>query len=220
MVLIDDFGDQLWLNAAGCGTDDMAKAAITVLKSLEFAMPTVELSGSPFAGCDEMHFVEHRLATTRPSGQHIPVAPSGKTFVRRGRLACRMDFDKGGVSAGDLRELWAMAIEPGGWLAGVTELILYDGRVQSEKSGYDGCQLIAGGESGRELWLRLPEPDDYDRLSGRRREVYEGAFTEYRAVAQAIFAAVGVDIDPPDDRPWRERILGRHRTPPEVIHWP
>jgi hypothetical protein len=198
----------------------MATAALAVLRAIDFAIPPTALSGSSLDGYDEMHFVDHQLATTRPSGQHVPVAPAGRTFVRRGRLACRMDFDKGGVSAGDLRGLWAMAIEPGGWLDVVTELTLYDGRVQSEKSGYDGCQLVAGGESARELWLRLPEPDDYDRLSGRRRDQYEGAFTEYRAVAQAIFAAVGVDIDPPDDRPWRERLLGRHRTPPAVIHWP
>ena len=219
LVLIDEFDDQLWLNAAGCGTREMAAAAITVLESLDFAMPSTTPDGSPLDGADEMHFVDRHLATTRPPGQHVPVAPPGKTFVRNGRLACRMDFDKGGVSAGDLRELWTMAIQPDGWLEAVRELTLYDGRIRSEKSGHDGCQLIAGGQSGRELWLRLPEPDDYDRLSGSRRDHYVGAFTEYRAVARAIFATVGVEIDPPDDRPWRERILGRHRAPAEVIHW-
>jgi hypothetical protein len=105
------------------------------------------------------------------------------------------------------------------WLGNVAELTLYDSKIRSEKSGHDGCQLIALGESGRELWLRLPEPDDYNRLSGRRRDQYEGAFTEYRAVAQAIFRGVGLDIDPPDNRPWREKLLGQHRTPPEVIRW-
>jgi hypothetical protein len=131
-----------------------------------------------------------------------------------------MDFDKGGVTAEDLRQLWAMATESGGWLGPVTELTFYDSRERSENAGHEGCRLIAGGESGRELWLRIPEPDDYDRLSGRRRDLYEGSFTEYQAVARAIFGAVGVDIEPLDDRSWRERILGRHRTPPQRIHWP
>jgi hypothetical protein len=218
--LIDECGDQLWLNAVSCGDGETAEAAMTILNILEFAMPSSTAGHSPLRGPDEMHFVGRRLATTRQPGQPMPAAPPGKTFVRHGRLVCRLEFDRGGVSAADLRSLWTMGTEPDCWLGRVVELTLYDSKLRAEKSGHDGCQLIAVGESGRELWLRLPEPDDYDRISGRRRDHYEGAFTEYQAVTQTIFRAVGVDIDPPDDRPWREKILGQHRTPPDVIHWP
>jgi hypothetical protein len=220
MVLIDEQGDQLWLNAASCHDGDRGTAAMTVLTSVDFEVPKTTSGHSALHGYDEVHFVDRALTGTRPRGHQVPTAPPGKTFIRNGRLVCRMDFDKGGVSAGDLRRLWAMSIEPGGWLGRVGELTLYDSSARSEKSGHDGCQLLAGGESGRELWLRLPEPDEYDRLSGRRRDPYEGAFTEYQACTRAIFAAVGVEIDPPDDRPWRDRLLGRHRPPPERIHWP
>jgi len=220
VVLIDECGDQLWLNAVSCGNGEGARAATTLLETFDFALLTNASGVSPLRAREEMHFVDRKLATTRPSGQPIPISPPGKTFVRGGRLICRMDFHRGGVSATDLRELWTMATDPDCWLGRVTELTFYDSRIRSEKSGHDGCQLIAVGESERELWLRLPDPDDYERLSGRRRDQYEGAFTEYQTVARAIFRGVGIDIDPPDDRPWRERILGQHRTPPDVIHWP
>jgi hypothetical protein len=219
-VLIDECGDQLWLNAVSCGDGDSAAAASTLLNTLDFVVPAGSSDVSALHGCDEMHFVDRKMAGTRLFGEPTPVPPPGKTFVHGGRLICRMEFDKGGVSAADLRKLWTMATEPDCWLGRIAELTCYDSRIRSEKAGHDGCQLIAVGESERELWLRLPEPDDYDRLSGRRRDQYEGSYTEYQAVVQAIFYDVGIDIDPPDDRPWRERILGQHRPPPEVIHWP
>ena len=123
-----------------------------------------------------------------------------------------MEFDKGGVTATDFRDIWAMATEPHAWLGRPTSLILYDSRRRSEESGHDGCQLIATGETGRDLWLQLPEPDDYDRVApGRQRTHYEGAYTEYQAVKQSIFRAVGIEIDPPDDRPLRHKLVGRHR---------
>jgi hypothetical protein len=140
--------------------------------------------------------------------------------VRGRRLVNRMEFDKGGVTATDFRDIWAMATEPHAWLGRPTSLILYDSRRRSEESGHDGCQLIATGETGRDLWLQLPEPDDYDRLApGRQRTRYEGAYTEYQAVKQSIFRAVGIEIDPPDDRPLRHKLVGRHRLPPDLIHW-
>jgi hypothetical protein len=219
-VLIDECGDQLWLNAVSCGDGDSAAPSSTLLKTLDFLVPPGSSDDSGLRGHDEMHFVDRKLASTRPVGQPTPVPPPGKTFVHGGRLICRVEFDKGGVSAADLRKLWTMATERECWLGRVAELTCYDSRIRSEKAGHDGCQLIAVGESERELWLRLPEPDDYDRISGRRRDHYEGSYTEYQAVVQAIFHDVGIDIDPPDDRPWRERILGQHRPPPEVIHWP
>ena len=121
----------------------------------------------------------------------------------------------------DLRELWAQATETHGWLGRPTSLTLYDNRAHSELAGHEGCHLIATGESGRELWLQLPEPDTFDRLSpGAARVRYTGAFTEYESIKASIFRAVGLDIDPPDDRPWRDRILGRHQVQPAVVHWP
>jgi hypothetical protein len=47
-----------------------------------------------------------------------------------------------------------------------------------------------------------------------------GPYTEYEAVKQAIFRAVGIEIDPPDDRPLPHKLVGRHRPPPELIRWP
>ena len=51
-----------------------------------------------------------------------------------------------------------MATDTDCWLGRVAELTCYDSRIRSEKSGHDGCQLIAVGESERELWLRFPNP--------------------------------------------------------------
>ena len=222
MVLIDEQGDQLWLSGVSCGTGRSAAGALTVLNALGFAVPDLAAGQeSPLAGRDEMHFVDQRLATFRPIDQPVPASPPGKTFVRGGRLVNRMEFDKGSANAQDLQGLWAMATEPHAWLGLPTALTLYQSKGRSDESGHDGCQLIVEGESGRELWLQLPEPDDYDRLApGRRREHYEGAFTEYEAVKRAIFHSVGIEIDPPDGRPWRQRLLGRHPAPPEVISWP
>ena len=213
LVLSDGTGDQLWLSGASCGPGDGAAAAGTVLDELG-------LHHSPLAGYDELHYLGGQLTGHRMIGDPIPTAPPGKTFVRGGRLVNRMEFDKGGATAGDLRDIWAMATEPGAWLGQPTALLLYDGRRRSEESGHDGCQLIAAGETHRELWLQLPEPDDYDRIApDRERNRYAGAYTEYQAVKRAIFHAVGVEIDPPDDRPLRLKLVGRHRVPPDIIRW-
>jgi hypothetical protein len=230
MVLIDELGDHLWLSGLACGAGEKAAKALEVLENLEFDINSAEPSNptaskvgrqSPLAGFDEMHFVDRWLVGSRAADQPVPTAAPGKTFVRTGHLVARMEFDKGRVTANDLTKLWAMATEPYGWLGRPTALTLYDDNSRSEKSGHDGCQLIAAGESGRELWLQLPEPDEYDRLTpGRRREHYEGAFTEFQAVKREIFHGVGIDLDPPDDRPLLSRILGQHPEPPAVIHWP
>lgn len=221
MVVIDDQGGQLWLSGAGCGQQGgRAEAAHSVLSLLwgDRISPgyAVQLALS-----DEMHFVDGNLLATRVLPEPTPVAPPGKTFVHRGRFACRMEYDKQETTPVDLRELWARATEPHGWLGQPTSLTLYDDRAQSELAGHDGCHLIATGETGRELWLQFPEPDTFDRLSpGAARVPYTGAFTEYEAVKADIFRAVGIEIDPPEDRPWRDKVLGRHRIPPPVTHWP
>jgi hypothetical protein len=222
VVLIGAKGDHLWLSGASCGPGQGAAAATTVLAELAFHLPARagEQEHSPLARYDEMHYVDGQLSGHRHIKEQIPGAAPGKTFVRGRRLVNRMEFDKGGVTATDFRDIWAMATEPHAWLGRPTSLILYDSRRRSEESGHDGCQLIATGETGRDLWLQLPEPDDYDRLApGRQRTRYEGAYTEYQAVKQSIFRAVGIEIDPPDDRPLRHKLVGRHRLPPDLIHW-
>jgi len=213
LVLIDGTGDQLWLNGVSCGPGDGAVAAGAVLDELGFPP-------SSLARYDEMHYLGGQLTGHRNIGERIPQAPPGKTFVRGGRLVNRMEFDKGGASAGDLRDIWAMATERGAWLGQPMSLLLYDGRRRSEDAGHDGCQLIATGQTNRELWLQLPEPDDYERIApGRQRNRYAGSYTEYEAVKRAIFHTVGIEIDPPDDRPLRDKLVGRYRLPPEVIRW-
>ncbi|MGS0684352.1 hypothetical protein ACVBEQ_04180 [Nakamurella sp. GG22] len=222
MVVIDRNGDQMWFGGASCGPGEKAAAAAGILEEIGYAIPAAPGgSTSPLAPYDEMHFGREHLSGGRPIGDPVPASPPGRTFVRDRKLVNRMEFDKGGVSAHDLRQLWRMAVEPGGWLGPPASLLLYDSRRRAEESGHDGCQVIARGESGRELWLQLPEPDDFDRLApGRRRPQFEGAVTEYDSVKQSIFREVGIDIDPPDDRSFRDRLMGRHRPPPPIIRWP
>lgn len=221
MVLIDATGDQLWLSGARCGPGAAANAAAAVLEMLGFDLPATPREDVSLAAYDEMHYVAGHVSGLRYIGERVPAAPPGKTFVRGRRLVNRMEFDKGGVTATDLRDIWAMATEPHGWLGRPTSLLLYDSKRRSEASGHDACQLIATGETGRDLWLQLPEPDEYDRVApGRERTHYEGAYTEYEAVKKSIFRKVGVEIDPPDDRPFRHKLVGRHRLPPEQIRWP
>lgn len=221
LVLIDELGDQMWFSGASCGPGETAGAASTILELLEFSAEPATGDRSSLAAYDEMHYRAGRLDGFRLIDHPVPGSPPGRTFIRHRRLVNRMEFDKGGVAAQDLGQIWAMAVEPHGWLGRPTGLMLYDSRRRSEESGHDGCQLVATGESGRELWLQLPEPDDFDRVApGRERNHFEGAHTEYQSVTRSIFRAVGVDIDPPDDRSFRDRLLGRHRPPPELIRWP
>lgn len=223
MVVIDRNGDQMWFSGASCGPGVKAEAAARILAEIGWAIPRAasDENTSPLAPFDEMHFVDGHLQGDRPIGLPAPAAPPGRTFVRARRLVNRMEFDKGGVTAQDLRQLWGMAVEPDGWLGRPADLLLYDSRRRAEESGHDGCQLIARGESGREWWLQLPEPDDFDRIApGRRRPHFEGAVTEYDSVKQSIFREVGVEIEPPDDRSLRDRLMGRHRPPPQIIRWP
>ena len=221
MVLIDNQGDQLWLSGVGCGEQGArTDGAMTVLTAVWPDLrqhPTL----ADLHSAAEMQVLEGIVVSSRLLTDPAPVAPPGKTFVHAGRFACRMEYDKEETSPQDLRELWAQATETHGWLGRPTSLTLYDNRAHSELAGHEGCHLIATGESGRELWLQFPEPDTFDRLSpGAARVRYTGAFTEYESIKASIFRAVGLDIDPPDDRPWRDRILGRHRVQPAVVHWP
>ena len=225
MVLVDQVGDQMWLSGASCGPGqgETTDAAAAVLAQVGFQLPPPSTSNrqSRPASCDEMYFLDGHLTHFRLVGDPAPGNPPGRTFVRRGRLIARMEFDKGGVTAEDLRQLWSMAVESYGWLGRPTGLLLYDSRRRAEESGHDGCQLVATGESGRELWLQLPEPDEFDRITpGRQRHQFEGAITEYDSVVRSIFRQVGIDIDPPDDRPLRDKLLGRHRVPPVLHRWP
>ncbi len=251
MVLIDEGGDQLWLSGASCGTGRSASIAGAVLAELGLAAavesvterasstdaasavaaarpaePQVPAAAvtSPaelLAPFDELHLVDGNVVGHRLVGAPVPPPPPGRTFIRRHRLVTRMEFDKGGITATDLRSLWALSTEPHGWLGAPTSLTLYETRRRSEESGHDGCQLVAVGASGRELWLQFPEPDEFDRVApGRRRQRYEGSYSEWEAAPQWIFRSVGANINSSDDRSLRDRLLGRHPVPPAVLHWP
>lgn len=221
-VLIDENGDQLWLSGISCGeAGARSDVAATVLTAVFADLPVGGLWLDSLPLSDEMHFLEGDLVGTRPLTEPSPVAPPGKTFIRNGRLVCRMEYDKDSTTPLDLRTLWALATEPHGWLGRPLSLVLYDDRTRSEGAGDEGCQLVAVGESRRELFLQFPEPDTYERLApGATRVNYAGAFTEYEAVKAEIFRSVGAQLDQPDDRRWRDRILLRYREPPPVIRWP
>jgi hypothetical protein len=250
MVLIDGDGDQLWLSGASCDAGGAASAATAILgelgltdavasaiaaprtdaRSARGAGPPTE-SGAPAAAVtspaelltslDELHLIDGIVVGHRLAGAPTPPAPPGRTFVRRHRLVTRMEFDKGGVTATDLRSLWALSTEPHGWLAEPTSLTLYETRLRSEESGHDGCQLVAVGASGRELWMQFPEADEFDRVAaGRRRQRYEGSYSEWEAAREWIFTSVGADITSAGDRSLRDKLLGRHHAPPAVLHWP
>ncbi len=220
MVLVDERGDHQWFSGAGCAPEDAAAAAVTILDRLGLDRAGSVARASTLGGFDELHLVDGLMVGHRLLEEHAPSSPPGRTFVRDHRLVSRMEFDKGGVTATDLRELWSLSTERYGWLGPPSSLTRYDGRRRSEESGHDGCQLVAGGSRGRELWLQLPEADEYERVAaGRRRQRYEGAFSEYEAAERWIFRTVGADIEPPA-RSLRDTLLGRHPVPPPVIHWP
>ncbi len=220
-VLIDDRGDQLWLDGVACGPDaERAPAAATVLREAGFELPATAADARPLAEYDEMHFRDGRLATSRAAGAAVPVSPAGRTMVLNGRLVNRMEFDGGPTTAADLWSLWTRATESGAWLGRPTSLILYDSRLRSEDAGHTGCQLIAAGETGRELWLVLPEPDDYERLSNLPRRQYQGSYVEYQGVVRNILRSVDSRIDHEAARTWWQRLLGQHELPPAVIRWP
>ena len=101
---------------ASCGPGEGAAAATTVLANSAPRSRHRGPGSSPLALYDEMHYVGGQLGDHRHIQTQIPEAPPGKTFVRGGRLVNRMEFDKGGVTATDLRDIWAMATEPDAWL--------------------------------------------------------------------------------------------------------
>ncbi|MEO5833920.1 MAG: hypothetical protein ABIR83_11190 [Nakamurella sp.] len=220
-MLIDDRGDQLWLSGVACGDEyERTEGALTVLQAAGFVPPPVEHPRRPLAGYDEMHFREGRLVAARPTGEAVPMSPSGRTAVINGRLVNRLDFDGDTTTPADIWALWLLATEADGWLGHPVSLVLYDSRATSELAHHTGCQLIATGSTGRELWLVLPEADQYDSLSPFPRRHYQGSYVEYSQVVSDIFRYVGADIVPPDRRPRWRRLLGQYDAPPSVIRWP
>jgi hypothetical protein len=216
MVLIDDHGDQLWLDGVGCGSMDRCAGSREIVRAAGFdAAESV-----PFADFDELEFSNGQLAGSRLLTEPAPVSPPGKTAVIDGRLVNRLEFDGAGTTPDDLRALWNRATEPGGWLGDPVRLTLFDSRSTSEGAGRTGCQLVVGGASGRDLWLLLPDPDTYESLSPFGRRQFPGSHLEYRLVVRDIFRTVGVDIDGPEQRSWRQRLLGQHPGEPAVLSWP
>jgi hypothetical protein len=105
-VLIDECGDQLWLNAVSCGDGDSAAAASTLLNTLDFVVPAGSFDVSALHGCEEMHFVDRKMAGTRLFGEPTPVPPPGKTFVHGGRPAETLDNGDGtGLLVGSDRRI-------------------------------------------------------------------------------------------------------------------
>lgn len=212
-VLIDNRGDQLWLSGISCGNrGEHTDTARRLLTTLNVVVPAL-------VDYDELHFRNGQLVGTRLLADTRPSAPPGKTFVHNGRIACRMEFDSPGTTPDDLRVIWELSTQPHGWLGQPTSLTLYDSRSRSQSAGHEGCHLIATGETGRELWLQLPEADTYDRLAFNPRTGYTGSFTEYEFIKAAIFRSVGVDITVAE-RSWRDVIFGRHPEPAEIVSWP
>jgi len=220
MVLIDDAGDQIWLSGASCRPGGEA-AAKEIMTRLDVDLDILNGGEGFVERCDEIHIADGQVRGVRMLLDPVPSTPPGSTFSRGDRLVSRMEFDKGGVGAADLRRLWAMATEPRAWLGKPTGLMLYDSKRRALDAGYDGCQLIATGESGRELWMQLPEPDEYGRLSpGRTRNTYDGAITEYESAVRWIFSGVGVELPTAADRSFRDKLIGTHREEPAVVCWP
>lgn len=216
MVLIDENDDQLWLDGVGCGHRDRCADARDLVRAAGFD----PAESSPLADYDELHFRRGRLVGSRRVADPVPVAPPGRTAVIDGRLVNRLEFDGAETTPDDLRALWERATEPGGWLGDPVRMTLFDSRSTSERAGRTGCQLVVGGASGRDLWLLLPEPDTYESLSPFRRTHFPGSHLEYRMVVRDIFRSVGVDIDGPEQRSWRQRLTGQHPGEPAVISWP
>lgn len=120
MVLIDERGDHQWFSGASCMPGDAGAAAGRIL--IELGIPDVTVSGptapassinpqstfDPLSSLDELHIVDGQLVSRRLVGEPVPSSPPGRTFIRGGRIVTRMEFDKGGVTATDLRELWAL----------------------------------------------------------------------------------------------------------------
>ena len=220
MVLIDDAGDQIWLSGASCRPGGVA-AAREIMTRLDVDLDILDGGGGFVERCDEIHIADGQVRGVRMIVDPVPSTPPGRTFILDDRLVSRMEFDKGGVGATDLSRLWAMATEPRAWLGRPIALTLYDSQRRALDSGYDGCQLIAIGESGRELWMQLPEPDEYGRVSpGRLRNTFDGSITEYESAVRWIFRGVGVELPSAADRSLRDKLIGVHREDPAVVCWP
>jgi len=212
MVLLDDIGTQVWLSGASCRPEGLPAARrIAQRLGLDRAID------DSFGRFDEVHLVDGDVHRMRTLERPAPVSPPGQTFLRGGRVVNRMDFDTNRVDANDLLRLWALATEPRAWLGHPTGLLRYDDRRHSQDSGHDGCQLIVSGETGRELWLQLPEPDDQDRMSGRR-DRYQAAVIGYELVTNLIVRSVGGHLPSGDGRRGRPATSGHRR--PAVRRWP
>ena len=220
MVLIDDQGDQLWLSGVGCGGQGArTDGAMTVLTAVWPDLrqnPTL----ADLHSADEMHVLEGILVSSRLLTDPAPVAPPGKTFVRDGRLACRMEYDKEepphrtSALCGPRRRS-----RTAGWAGRRRSRCMTTGR--SPKGGTRGLPARRHRRIRAGTLAAVPGAGHLRAaFPGRRPGELRGRFTEYESVKASIFRAVGVEIDPPDDRPWRDRILLRHQVPPAVIHWP
>ena len=113
MVLIDDTDNQIWLSGPSTQPSGIATARELVQR---LGLPVDGVAGEGVVdGCEEIHAVDGTVVGVRTAENGNPRTPPGQTFIRGNRLVNRMEFDKGGAGAVDLRQRgqWRLNREPG-----------------------------------------------------------------------------------------------------------
>ncbi len=209
LVLIDRFGDQLWISGLKLREPSGQRIALAVLDEAGFEIDH---------HCLARHYVDRRAVPGEADwADRTPFQLAGETavYARRSVKLLRVDSDQTGR---DVLRWWNTARGPNSWLGTAEHLALYGSSAISRARHYYGFHLVALGSTGRQAWIQFPEPVIDTAPRRRRRAIRDGYWWVDEAIEQ-IFGSVGKVLQLRDQR----RALARLVPPeprPSVIYWP